>query len=58
MLVQKGVGGVGPTLSGKGEGILGKLTWTLEEEMGGRIVCDKLCLDGVSPLLRVNHPRW
>lgn len=51
MLVQKGVGGVSPTLSGKGEGILGKLTWTLEEEMGGRIVCDKLCLDGVSPLL-------
>lgn len=51
MLVQKSMEDVGPTLSGKGEGILGKMTRTLEEQMGGRIVCDKLCLDAVSPFL-------
>ena len=33
------------------KGALGKMVGTLEEQMGGRIVCDKLCLDAVSPLL-------
>ena len=42
--IQKGVGDGGPTLSGK-------MTRTLEEQMGGRIVHDKLCLDAVSPVL-------